>query len=197
MYAKMREGSAWHDVKQTVGPSRNRIDSRYAILVTDDVHPHTLRELGHLDHVVRQAIRQGVDPLTAVQMVTLNTAQCFRVDRHLGSISPGRCADINFISDLAEVRVDKVMVDGKIVAENGHMVTELPSTYPGEARHSVHLTEKLSPQHFVIKAPVGVPRLRHMSWKYAKPMCTYHRLIENRRWKTGSPSTGKPVILPK
>ena len=181
MYAKMREGSAWHDVKQTVRAiTENRIDSRYAILVTDDVHPHTLRELGHLDHVVRQAIRQGVDPLTAVQMVTLNTAQCFRVDRHLGSISPGRCADINFISDLAEVRVDKVMVDGKIVAENGHMVTELPSyTYPGEARHSVHLTEKLSPQHFVIKAPVGVSTVKaHVMEIREAHVGTYHRLIE-------------------
>lgn len=181
MYAKMREGSAWHDVKETVRAiTENHIDSRYAVLVTDDVHPHTLRELGHLDHVVRQAIRQGVDPLTAIQMVTINTAQCFRVDRHLGSISPGRCADINFVSDLAEVVVDKVMVDGKIVAESGQMVIELPSyTYPEEARHSVHLKERLTAQHFVIHAPAGLATVQaHVMEIREAHVGTYHRLIE-------------------
>lgn len=181
MYAKMREGSAWHDVKETVRAiTENHIDSRYAVLVTDDVHPHTLRELGHLDHVVRQAVRQGVDPITAIQMVTINTAQCFRVDRHLGSISPGRCADINFISDLAEVAVDRVMVDGKIVAESGQMIMELPYyTYPEEARHSVHLKEKLSPQHFVIKALAGLATVKaHVMEIREAHVGTYHRLIE-------------------
>ncbi|MBC7075287.1 MAG: adenine deaminase [Syntrophomonadaceae bacterium] len=195
MYAKMREGSAWHDVKETVRAlTENHIDSRYGILVTDDVHPHTLRELGHLDHVVRQAIRQGVDPITAIQMVTINTAQCFRVDRHLGSISPGRCADINFISDLAEVKVEKVMVDGKIVAENGRMIVELPSyTYPEEARHSVHLKEKLSPKHFIIKAPAGAAKVKaHVMEIREAHVGTYHRLIEMdvengqpMHWKAG------------
>ena len=90
------------------------------------------------------------------------------------------------------------MVDGKIVAENGHMVTELPSyTYPGEARHSVHLTEKLSPQHFVIKAPVGVSTVKaHVMEIREAHVGTYHRLIE-MKVENGQPSTGKPVILPK
>jgi adenine deaminase len=113
-------------------------------------------------------------------MVTINTAQCFRVDRHLGSISPGRCADINFISDLAEVAVDRVMVDGKIVAESGQMIMELPYyTYPEEARHSVHLKEKLSPQHFVIKAPAGLATVKaHVMEIREAHVGTYHRLIE-------------------
>jgi adenine deaminase len=181
MYAKMREGSAWHDVKETVRSiTENNIDSRYAILVTDDVHPHTLRELGHLDHVVRKAIGQGVNPITAIQMVTINTAQCFRVDRHLGSISPGRCADINFISDLARVAVDKVMVDGKIVAAGGQMLMELPYYhYPGEARHSVHLKEKLTAQHFVVKAPAGAATVKaHVMEIREAHVGTYHRLLD-------------------
>lgn len=181
MYAKMREGSAWHDVKETVRSiTENSIDTRYAILVTDDVHPHTLQELGHIDHVVRKAIRQGVDPLTAIQMVTINTAQCFRVDRHLGSISPGRCADINFVSDLAEVAVEKVMIDGKIVAEKGRMSTEMPYyTYPEEARHSVHLKEKLTPRDFIINAPQGATSvMAHVMEIREAHVGTYHRLIE-------------------
>ncbi len=181
MYAKMREGSAWHDVKETVRSiTENNIDTRYAVLVTDDVHPHTLKELGHIDHVLRRAIRQGVNPITAIQMVTINTAQCFQVDRHLGSISPGRCADIVFISDLVEVAVDKVMVDGKIAAEQGKMSIELPLyTYPEEARHSVHLKEKLKPEHFVIKAPEKVTSVKaHVIEIIEAHVGTHHRVIE-------------------
>jgi adenine deaminase len=181
MYAKLREGSAWHDVKETVRAiTENNIDTRYAVLVTDDVHPHTLMELGHLDHVVRQAIKQGVNPITAIQMVTINTAQCFRVDRHLGSISPGRCADIVFLTDLAEVKVDKVMVDGKVVAAEGEMRVPIPAfTYPEEARHSVHLKEKLTPQHFRITAPAGAQKVKaHVMEIIEAHVGTYHRLVE-------------------
>jgi adenine deaminase len=162
MYAKLREGSALHDVKEGVRAiTENHIDSRYALLVTDDVHPHTLMELGHIDYVLRQAIKQGLNPVTAIQMATLNTAQCFHVDRHLGSISPGRCADIVFLSDLAEVKVDRVMADGKLVAGQGQMLVPLPSfEYPPEARHSVYLREKLTPRHFVIKAPEGAETVK-------------------------------------
>ncbi len=181
MYAKLREGSAWHDVKETVRAiTENNIDTRYAVLVTDDVHPHTLLELGHLDHVVRQAIRQGVNPITAIQMVTINTAQCFRVDRHLGSISPGRCADIVFLTDLAEVKVDRVMVDGRIVAVGGQMAVPIPAfTYPEEARHSVHLKEKLTPGHFKISVPAGADQVTaHVMEIIEAHVGTYHRLIE-------------------
>lgn len=181
MYAKLREGSAWHDVKETVRAiTEHNIDTRYAILVTDDVHPHTLQELGHLDHVVRRAIRQGVNPITAIQMVTINTAQCFRVDRHLGSISPGRCADIVFISDLVDVVVDKVMVDGQMVAENGRLNQALPAyTYPQAARNTVHLKEKLLPQHFVIKAPAGSTSVKaHVMEIIEAHVGTYHRVID-------------------
>jgi adenine deaminase len=180
MYAKLREGSAWHDVKETVRAiTENNIDTRYAVLVTDDVHPHTLTELGHLDHVVKQAIRQGVNPITAIQMVTLNTAQCFRVDRHLGSISPGRCADIVFIKDLAQVEVDKVMVSGKMVAEGGQLLADIPVfTYPKEARCSVHLKERLTPQHFRIGAPDGAKTVKaHVIEIIEAHVGTFHRVI--------------------
>jgi len=181
MYAKLREGSAWHDVKETVRAlTENRIDSRYALLVTDDVHPHTLLESGHLNHVLRQAIRQGVNPVTAIQMVTLNVAQCFQVDRHLGSIAPGRCADIVFLQDLAEVKVVKVMTDGKMVAENGKMLGALPEfNYPDEARHSVHLRKKLTPQDFILAAPSSTAAVRaHVIEIQEAHVGTYHRLLD-------------------
>lgn len=181
MYAKMREGSAWHDVKATVKSiTENKIDTRYAVLVSDDAHPHTLLNQGHLDHVVKRAIQEGVNPITAIQMVTINTAQCFELDRFMGSIAPGRYADILFIKDLADVSVAKVMAGGKIVAENNQLITELEAfSYPASATQSVHLKEKLEPKHFTIKAPIkeGMSRVNVMEIIEAH-VGTKHRIME-------------------
>lgn len=154
MYAQLREGSAWHDVKETVKSiTENRIDTRYATLVSDDTHPSTLLSKGHLDHIVRRAIEEGVDPITAIQMVTINVAQCFQMDRDLGSISPGRWADILLISDLTKVKVEKVLINGELVAEEGKMVVEIPPvTYPDFAKQSMHLAHKLKPKDFAVMA---------------------------------------------
>ncbi|MGB9793042.1 MAG: adenine deaminase [Thermacetogeniaceae bacterium] len=157
IYAKMREGSAWHDVAATVKSlTETGIDSRRAILVSDDVHPETILTTGHLNHVVRRAISEGLSPIRAIQAVTINTAECFRVDHELGAIAPGRFADILFLKDLARVKVDKVMVDGKIIAAGGKLLIDLPDfAYPDFARNSVHLREPLKPEHFRIAAPAG------------------------------------------
>ncbi|OAT81177.1 adenine deaminase [Desulfotomaculum copahuensis] len=158
MYAQIREGSAWHDLHATIKCiTESRVDSRLAMLVSDDTHPETLLTLGHMNHVVHRAIQEGVDPLRAVQMATINTAQYFGVARNLGSIAPGRCADILFVPDLAQMKVDRVMVDGVVVAEAGRMLPELPPVnYPEAARHSVRLRAPVQAGDFVIAAPSGV-----------------------------------------
>ncbi len=155
MYAQLREGSAWHDVKETVKSiTENSIDTRYAILVSDDTHPNTLVTVGHLDHVVRRAIEEGVNPITAIQMVTINVAQCFSMDKDLGSISPGRWADIVLISDLTKVKVEKVIINGELVAESGKMLVDIPKVeYPETARNSVRLHKELEAKDFAIQAP--------------------------------------------
>jgi len=157
MYAMLREGSAARDVRETVKSlTENCVDPRRAVLVTDDTHPETLLSQGHMDHVLRRAIGEGLNPLTAIQAVTLNTAECFGLSQDLGSIAPGRWADIVFLSDLASVRVEKVMVAGREVAEGGRLLIELPEpAYPDEVRNSVQLKEPLTADHFAIPAPPG------------------------------------------
>lgn len=152
MYAQLREGSAWHDVKETIKSiTENRIDTRYATLISDDTHPNTLIAMGHLDHIVKRAIEEGVNPVTAIQMVTINVAQCFGMDRDLGSIAPGRWADILLISDLTKVLVKKVILNGELVAEDGKMLLEIePATYPDFARNSMRLLGQLKPEDFAI-----------------------------------------------
>ena len=105
MYAMFREGSAWHDLQEVSRSIReHEIDTRFAIMISDDTHPYTLVNDGHLDHIVRRAVSFGVDPITAIQMVTINCAQCFQLDHELGSIAPGKCADIVFSRDLNDFR---------------------------------------------------------------------------------------------
>lgn len=152
MYAMLREGSAWHDLHEVAKSiTEHEVDSRFACLISDDTHPHTLISQGHLDHIVRRALEEGIDPLTAIQMVTINTAQCFQMDHELGSIAPGKCADIVFFTDLSKIDITRVMIDGKVVAEDGKMTVEIkPYQYPDWATHSVHLKEAVTAESFRI-----------------------------------------------
>ena len=118
MYAQLREGSAWHDVKETIRcVTEHNLDTRFVTLVSDDRHANTLIEYGHMDHIVKRAIEEGVNPINAIQMATINVADCFNVSGDLGSISPGKLADILVLDDLARVKVDKVLINGIIARE--------------------------------------------------------------------------------
>ncbi len=157
MYAMLREGSAWHDLKDTIRAiTETGIDSRHAMMITDDTHPETLIKLGHMNHVVRRAIEEGLEPVRAVQMATINVAEYFRLGHDLGSISPGKCADIIFVQDLKQMKVDRVLVDGELVAEEGRMVVQPREfSYPAFARESVRLPRALRTDDFLVRAPDG------------------------------------------
>lgn len=155
MYAMMRYGSAWKDLPVLAEAiTAHDIDTRYAMLVSDDTHPHTLVADGHLDHVVRIAVEHGIDVITAIQMVTINCAQCFQMDHDLGSITPGKCADIVFLNDLESLKVTRVLIDGDVVAENGQVTFELaPFEFPAWVTHSMHLGMTITPASFAVAAP--------------------------------------------
>ncbi|SKC41221.1 adenine deaminase [Maledivibacter halophilus] len=155
MYVQLREGSAWHDVKETVRSiTENNIDTRFATLVSDDTHPDTLITKGHMDHIVRRAIEEGVNPITAIQMATINVADCFNMNRDLGSISPGKWADILLIEDLTRVKVDKVLINGKLVAENNKLCVDIKkSSYPDFAKNTMNIGKILEESDFNILAP--------------------------------------------
>lgn len=156
MYAKMRRGSAWHDVMETIkAHTENGIDTRRMMLVTDDRSPESLVDEGHMDFVVRHAIAQGVRPITAFQMATVNTAERFGVARDVGTLNPGSFADMIVLDgDLVDVHVVMTLTAGEVIAQDGQMTTELPAFhYPDEATNSVHLQRGLRPQDFIIKTP--------------------------------------------
>ena len=157
MKAMLRYGSAWHDVAaQVKAITQLGLDPRHFILCTDDSHAETLVEDGHMDRVLRHAIAEGLPPMTALQMATLNTAEHFGLAREIGQIAPGRWADILIVPDLRDFRPRLVLARGAVIAEEGKWLIELPSiSYPQWATHSVHLQRPLQAADFTLAAPPG------------------------------------------
>ncbi|MBS3989694.1 MAG: adenine deaminase [Dethiobacter sp.] len=155
MFVMLREGSAWHDVKETIRAiTEHNIDTSFCLLCSDDTHPDTLLQQGHLNHVILRAIQEGVNPVRAIQMATINTARYFKVDHELGSIAPGKYADMLLLSDLARVKVEQVFIAGVPVAKEGKLLLNLPaSSYPESVRNSVRLPKPLVAADFQVKAP--------------------------------------------
>ncbi len=150
MKAMLRLGSAWHDVATQVRAILDDgLDPRHFILCTDDSHAETITQDGHMDRVVRHAIEQGLEPLTAIQMATLNTAEHFGVARQMGMIAPGRYADVLLMRDLSEFRVELVLAKGQVIAKDEQLLIELPSfKYPEWATKSVQLGKDLVAEDF-------------------------------------------------
>ncbi len=161
MRAMLRLGSAWYDVAEQVkAVTESGLDPRNFILCTDDSHSGTLIGEGHMDRVVRHAIQQGLKPVTAIQMATLNTAQHFGLEKEIGSITPGRLADFLIVSNLAEMKVDDVYGRGVHLASSGKLVREIPAyAYPDSAKNTVHLGKVLTAKDFDILAPQGANRV--------------------------------------
>ncbi|MNJ47914.1 Adenine deaminase [compost metagenome] len=152
MYLMIREGSAWQDVKEVIKVvTEDHANSDQILLVTDDAYPQTLMGQGHMNHVVRRAIEEGVAPVTAIQMATINTARYFKLDGDLGGIAPGKYGDILLIDDLHKMEPSTVIAHGKIVYDEGKLQAEFPNyEYPDRAKHSVQLARPLVAADFLL-----------------------------------------------
>lgn len=162
MRAMLRLGSAWHDVAAQVRAVTERgLDPRNFVLCTDDCYAPTLVHDGHMDRVVRHAIAQGLKPMTAIQMATLNPAAHFGMERDLGSIAPGRRADLILTSSLVDLPVELVLAQGRVAAEHGAMALPRPAfLWPDSAKATVKLGRALGAADFRIPAPEGANRVR-------------------------------------
>ncbi len=150
MKAMLRYGSGWLDVEAQVGAiTEDKLDSRHFILCTDDSHSETLVNDGHMDRVLRHTIGLGVDPMVALQMATINTAEHFGVDKDMGQIAPGRYADFLLVSDLKDFHPEKVFAKGKLLADSGEWQFDLAAyEYPEWATRSVNMKRPLVADDF-------------------------------------------------
>lgn len=122
MYIQIREGTAARNLVELVkGLDKDNI--RRCIFCTDDKHPEDLIHTGHIDNNVRLAIENGLDPIDAIKMASLNSAECYGLGRR-GAIAPGYKADLIVFSDLKDIRIEKVYKDGVLSAENGKLLKE-------------------------------------------------------------------------
>lgn len=135
MYVMLREGSACHNLR-TMLKGVTPGNAHRCVLCSDDRQPKTMLHEGHLDNHLRICVEEGLDSITAIQMATLNAAQCFRLyDR--GAIAPGKRADIVLLEDLKDFRVRKVWTAGKLTAEDGRYLPEVRHTDISAVKGSV------------------------------------------------------------
>lgn len=153
MKAMLRYGSAWHDVaNQVKAITEKKMDSRRFILCTDDSHAETLTTEGHMDRVLRHAISEGLNPMTAIQMITINSAEHFGLTKEMGMIAPGRWADVVLVEDLMNFKADMVIARGQVIAEKGELLVKLPAVkYPKWVTKSVHLKKALKAEDFILR----------------------------------------------
>jgi len=161
MRSMMRLGSAWYDVEtQITAITQKGLDPRNFILCTDDCHSGTLVNEGHMNRVLRHAIACGCDPLVALQMATINTATHFGLEREVGSIAPGRRADVILTSDLKTLPIEQVIARGVTVARDGSITVTCPHyDWPTKARATVHMGREKVAGDFIIRAPEGQERV--------------------------------------
>ena len=160
MRSMMRLGSAWYDVEtQITAITEKGLDPRNFILCTDDCHSGTLVNDGHMNRVVRHAIACGCDPMIALQMATINTATHFGLEREIGSIAPGRRADLILTSDLTTLPIDQVFGRGVLVATAGKMMVDCPhADWPPQFKKTVNMGAGKQPADFEIRAPEGATK---------------------------------------
>jgi adenine deaminase len=137
MYLLIREGTTEHNLAELL-PIVTPENARRCLLVSDDRHPDDLMERGHMDYSIRLAAREGLNPVTAIQMVTLNTAERFRLwDR--GAVAPGYRADLVVLDSLKTLNIKQVFSGGRLVAENGEMLPTAPPPRLFSRRASVEV----------------------------------------------------------
>ncbi len=164
MHIFIREGSAARNLHSLL-PLVTPANARLCHFCSDDRHPATLLSEGSVDGIVRQAIAWGLDPITAYQMATVNTAQYFGL-RNVGAVAPGYRADLLVLDDLETVQVAQVYTDGQLVAEGRHLLPSAADLPQVPIQPSVHLDP--STLDFAILAGVGPTRARRAPARRAR-----------------------------
>ena len=129
MFIMVREGTGVKNLEDLL-PIINEKTFHRIMWCTDDRHPHDILEYGHVDYIVRKAVKAGLDPVTAIQIATINPAQYFSI-HDTGAIAPGRQADLIVFSNLNNINPEQVWHKGVLVSEHNKMLPNIkqPSSF--------------------------------------------------------------------
>ena len=160
----IREGTAAKNLNALLPLFDDEYCNR-CMLVTDDKHPGDLMQQGHIDYIIREAIKAGKKPSNAIKMASFNAASYFGLKKR-GAIAPGYLADMIVVSDFESFKVEKVFKRGVLVAENGKLSVDIPPLVKNEAEypevyHSFH-TKEFSPDDFKLRESGGKKRVIKM-----------------------------------
>ncbi len=152
----IREGSSERNVDALVkGILDHHLDTDNLMFCTDDKHAREIQVEGHINYNVARSVELGLDPMHAIQMATVNTAKHFRIEDEIGSITPGRLADILLVKDLKEMKPEMVLFEGKVVAENGHLTQDCTvGNYPEWIKNTVTLLKPVTADSFKVSSKI-------------------------------------------
>ncbi|MDD3140019.1 MAG: adenine deaminase C-terminal domain-containing protein [Lachnospiraceae bacterium] len=169
MHMLIRESSVTHFLAENIRAVTevNPALARRVSFCTDDVTPSDILAKGHLDNLVRLAIQAGVAPITAIQMATINSAEAYRIDDKVGSISPGRNADILLVNTLEEFQVEMVIANGQVVAKEKKLTYELKAPIRSALLSSELKCKKTTEEDFKYKVAIddGMAKVLSMDVK--------------------------------
>jgi adenine deaminase len=151
IYVMVREGSIRRDLAGIAAIKDMIADTRRLILTTDGISPVDLMEMGYMEYLVQKAIDCGFDPVTAVQMATLNVAEHFGLDDRIGGIAPGKYADLVLIPDPQTIKAICVVSNGHIISRDGNLeVMPRKHVFSAESRNSIRIPQKMTPSDFCL-----------------------------------------------
>jgi adenine deaminase len=139
MWLMIREGSAARNLEALL-PLVQELHPPRVFFVTDDRDPQDLTSRGHIDSMVRRAIELGLDPVEAMRLASYNTAQYFRLYQR-GAIAPNFVADLLVLDDLHTFQVESVYKDGRLVAQHGALLVDVPTISANGVTGTVHIGE--------------------------------------------------------
>lgn len=154
MKVLIREGSSERNVEELIkGALKEHIPLENLMFCTDDKHAREIQQEGHINYNVNRAIALGIPPIEAIKMATIYAAKHFRIEDEVGSITPGRLADIQIVNDLTNVKPSVVIFEGEIVAKENQLLKECKVTeYPEWIKHTVILKKPVTEESFSFKA---------------------------------------------
>ncbi len=156
LYVLIREGDIRRELELISRIKDENIDLTRLGLSTDSIGPWQLVADGYMEFVVQKAIDLGFDPIMAIKMATINTAQYFGIDNLIGGIAPGKYADILIIPDLRTIQAEYVISNGRLVARDGQLLMEPKKyVYPKSTERSVRLARAFTADDFAIPADTG------------------------------------------
>lgn len=154
MRVLVREGSTERNLDELItGALAKHLPLDNLMFCTDDKHAGEIRAEGHINYNVARSVELGMSEVDALKIATIHAARHFRLEDEIGSITPGRLADILLINDLREMKPSRVYFEGRLVAENGRLIQDCPvSDYPAWIKNTVHLKTPVTAEKFRVMA---------------------------------------------